>query len=222
MVKITKNCVHVEKTMVKCDNPNRIPRFYITVNSKNSQEVRIVKNASTQRSKTRVTKLLKKCIADAQAAGVPIDADKIEDIKLNHRRDCIGLCQRCTTARKNKFVIFFSDFYLALSDKEISNVLMHELIHTLPNCWDHGVEFRQWMLAVNAHGYNVEVSNRGERAAKLRATCEAALVADKKHVVIVGCKHGCRIPVSCRSKVARYPEYFECKLHSEELHVLHD
>ncbi len=178
-----------------------------------------MKKTSAQRSLLRIKRLLTKCITDAKTNGLPVAIDRVDGVRLNHRRDCIGLCQRMSNG---KFTVFFSDFYLALNDKEIGNVLMHELIHTIPGCWDHGVEFRQWMQVINANGYNVEVSNRGDRAAKLRAVCEAALVADKKHVVVVGCEHGCRIPVSCRSKVARHPEYFECKLHGDELKLVND
>ena len=170
----------------------------------------------------RLRLLLQKCIHDAHAAGLPVVAANVTpNVKLNHRRDCIGLCRRTVDdAGVERFTILFSDFYLALDDDEIGNVLMHELIHTLPDCWDHGVSFRKWMALVNDHGYAVEIANRGDRAAKLRAVCEAALLADGPRWVTVGCDHGCRINVSCRSRVARHPEYFECNAHHDELKLI--
>ena len=180
-----------------------------------------------QEQEHRVRRLFRRCVVDAQLVGLPVNVGQLTEAKLCHRRNDIGVCRRSQCAEGVKFTVCFSDFYLALTDDEVLNVLMHEVIHTLPDCWDHGDEFIHWMdvvndQPVNGHVYRVVTSNVGDDARRLRAACEAALTADHPHMVTVECPHGCSITVSCRSRVARHPELFECKEHGASLHLRRD
>lgn len=179
------------------------------------------------REEARVRRLLRHVVNDAIAAGMPVALGNLAEAKLCHRRNDIAVCRRTQCADGVVYTICFSDYYLALSDDDVLDVLMHEVIHTLPNCWDHNERFRGWMRLINAtmttgHRYHVVVSSIGDDARRLHRLCEAALTLDHPHMVNVGCDHGCVIAVSCRSKVARHPELFECREHQCTLRLVND
>lgn len=56
----------------------------------------------------------------------------------------------------NKHYIEISPWVLELEDDIIKNTIMHELIHCLPYCNNHGIEFKKYANLVNAnYGYNI-------------------------------------------------------------------
>ena len=62
------------------------------------------------------------------------------------------------------------------SEKDLIETVLHELIHTCPNCMNHGVEWKRWADKVNrAYGYNISRTKCGEEES-------AALMAENKKV----------------------------------------
>lgn len=55
-----------------------------------------------------------------------------------------------------KYTIEISSWVLELSDDIIKNTIIHELIHCLPKCTNHGEEFKKYAKIINEKlGYNI-------------------------------------------------------------------
>ena len=58
--------------------------------------------------------------------------------------------------RFNKHHIEISPWVMALEESIIKNTIMHELIHCIPFCNNHGSEFKKYANMINTHfGYDV-------------------------------------------------------------------
>ena len=56
----------------------------------------------------------------------------------------------------NKHYIEISKWVMELDDDIIKNTIMHELIHCIPFCNNHGQEFKKFAKIINAsYGYNI-------------------------------------------------------------------
>lgn len=64
----------------------------------------------------------------------------------------------------NKHHIEISPWVLELDEKIIKNTIIHEVIHCLPNCNNHGKEFQKYARYINEKfGYNISrVGNKKE------------------------------------------------------------
>lgn len=64
--------------------------------------------------------------------------------------------------RFNKHHIEISKWVMELEDNVIKNTIMHELIHCMPYCNNHGTEFKKYANMINIH-YNYDVSRVGDK-----------------------------------------------------------
>lgn len=64
--------------------------------------------------------------------------------------------------RFNKHHIEVSKWVLDLEDNIIKNTIMHELIHCIPYCNNHGTEFKKYANMINVN-YNYDVSRVGDK-----------------------------------------------------------
>lgn len=62
----------------------------------------------------------------------------------------------------NKHYIEISPWVMQLDDKLIKNTIMHELIHCLPYCNNHGKEFKKYAEILNSK-YNYNISRVGNK-----------------------------------------------------------
>lgn len=62
----------------------------------------------------------------------------------------------------NKHYIEISKWVMELEDTIIKNTIMHELIHCIPYCNNHGKEFKKYADLINAN-YNYEISRVGDK-----------------------------------------------------------
>ena len=73
------------------------------------------------------------------------------------------------------FRISLSKYLLECSEQLIKNVIAHEIIHTVPYCFNHGRNFQYYANLVNYKlGYNVEVRNTNKEfnpPRKYKLTC---------------------------------------------------
>ena len=134
----------------------------------------------------KINKLYKECIQELKNINIDIlDKDKIGniDVKIAPRNaKRYGCCKNenpdknfCTiikrgrykTKRYEKFEkhhIEISKWVLDLDDKIIKNTIIHELIHCIPNCNNHGKLFKTYAKYINENlGYNISrLGNREE------------------------------------------------------------
>lgn len=62
----------------------------------------------------------------------------------------------------NKHHIEISPWVMELDDNIIKNTIMHELIHCMPYCNNHGIEFKKYANLINAN-YGYDVSRAGNK-----------------------------------------------------------
>lgn len=62
----------------------------------------------------------------------------------------------------NKHHIEISPWVMQLEDSIIKNTIMHEMIHCLPYCNNHGKEFKKYANLINTN-YNYNISRVGNR-----------------------------------------------------------
>ena len=88
--------------------------------------------------------------------------------KRNNKR--YGCCKQEKPNKKNLYIyrgkIYYRNFYkhnieiskwvMELNEDIIKNTIIHELIHCLPNCNNHGKEFKKYASIINEKlGYNI-------------------------------------------------------------------
>lgn len=100
-------------------------------------------------------KILCNCLAELDSIGVTCYSKNIASITVNNRLSrALGRC-----VRKNGV------FHIELARKSvgesvnvnfIKNIIMHEIVHTMPNCWNHGHVFQHYAQIINRKlGYHV-------------------------------------------------------------------
>ena len=95
--------------------------------------------------------LLAKAISEVKAAGLkPGVID--ETIYLTRAKKTYAKCETITGG----FAISLSKFFKDNPLEEVMQTLVHEILHTLPNCMNHGAEWKNAAAVVNSkYGYNV-------------------------------------------------------------------
>ena len=68
----------------------------------------------------------------------------------------IGRRKYIKYAKYNKHTIEISPWVMELEDRIIKNTIMHEIIHCLPYCNNHGEKFKEYAIYINQKlGYDI-------------------------------------------------------------------
>ena len=100
----------------------------------------------------RINRLLAESIVLLKDLGVPISDSVAPEVKLTSAHAYLGLCcpkgsrKYCT---EYDFYIELSGFTLENSEKSLRNILIHELIHTVPGGLTHGGAWKKWAKFVS-------------------------------------------------------------------------
>lgn len=138
----------------------------------------------------KVLKLYRECINELNSIGIDILSKEVGsiDIKINNRsKKRYGACKqeepdkrylrKTRVGRKtiiqcdkfNKHHIEISKWVMELNDDIIKNTIIHELIHCMPYCNNHGKEFKEYCKLINEKlGYNI--SRVGNKEQDLKAS----------------------------------------------------
>lgn len=92
-----------------------------------------------------------------QSLQLPV-ADNIKGLYYNSRltRAIARCCFRKTNGIKT-FYLEVGPMFFQIDEEARRNALVHELIHTFPQCFNHGAEFKYWATYFRQYGYNVMV-----------------------------------------------------------------
>ena len=126
----------------------------------------------------KLDKLFAECIDELNKIGINILNEKqygkieISIAKRNNKR--YGCCKQEEPDKRyivitnigrrksikyekfNKHYIEISKWVMELEDEIIKNTIMHELIHCIPYCNNHGTEFKKYAKIINAnYGYSI-------------------------------------------------------------------
>ena len=105
-----------------------------------------------------LNKIMNDCIAELNSIGMTYYSKNITSITVNNRLSrALGRCIRSGGSFRielaGKTAADNVDIYF------IRNVVMHELVHTMPGCWNHGPLFQSYARRINAKlGYHVSTT----------------------------------------------------------------
>ena len=92
---------------------------------------------------------------------INIPYSKVEQFTINTRARRWGLC----SLRNGKYYIQINVTLLDERNGEdgLINTILHELLHTCPDCMDHGTQWKFWAEKVRkAYGYNIKRTSDDE------------------------------------------------------------
>ena len=133
----------------------------------------------------KLNKLYLECIQELENIGINIQNEKIIgyiDIKISKRNNKrYGCCKQENPDKKYKVIqkigphktikyekfnthhIEISKWVMQLNDNIIKNTIIHELIHCIPFCNNHGNEFKKYAKYINQKlGYNITTKGNKE------------------------------------------------------------
>lgn len=120
----------------------------------------------------KLEKLYKECLEELKSINI-INFDEIGEIDISfakRKTKRYGCCKQedpdKSTAYREKRIIHYrkynkhhieiSKWLMDLNDDIIKNTIIHEIIHCLPDCNNHGKEFKKYSKLINEKlGYNI-------------------------------------------------------------------
>ena len=131
----------------------------------------------------KLQKLYKECILELKSININVEENDIGKIDINlAKRKCkrYGCCKQEEPDKSSKEIkkvgrkkivkynifkihhIEISKWVMELDEKIIKNTIIHEIIHCMPYCNDHGKQFKEYKNIINIKlGYNItRVGNR--------------------------------------------------------------
>lgn len=123
--------------------------------------------------KVKLEKLYKECLEELKLIDIDLDEKIVGEIDISfskRKTKRYGCCKqeepdKSTAYREkktihykkyNKHHIEISKWLMDLNSDIIKNTIIHELIHCLPNCNNHGKDFKKYCKLINEKlGYNI-------------------------------------------------------------------
>lgn len=101
--------------------------------------------------------LLKEVISEATALNIPISNNINPTITINTRaKGRFGQCKK----RSGNYLIEISEHLTQAENKYIKQTLAHEVLHTCPNCMNHGRAWKAYAKRMNMkYGYEISRTN---------------------------------------------------------------
>lgn len=147
--------------------------------------------------------LLKEVINEAIKLNIPISNSINPNITINTRaKGRFGQCKK----RNGSYLIEISEHLTQAENKYIKETLAHEVLHTCPNCMNHGLHWKAYAMKMNMnYGYEISRTNSCANIGIINPRIENAKY-------IITCKTcGKNYYKQRESKVIKYPERFHCK-----------
>ena len=102
----------------------------------------------------KLTQLYNECINELKTINIDVTKNKSIEIKINTRsKKRYGCCKKISN---EKYQIEISQWVMDLKEEIIKNTIIHELIHCMPKCNNHGEYFKNYAKNINEKlGYNI-------------------------------------------------------------------
>ena len=177
----------------------------------------------------KLNKLFSECINELNKIGINIlDKEKYGKIEIsiakrNNKR--YGCCKQenpdknyksiIKTGRKkviryekfNSHHIEISKWVMGLEDNIIKNTIIHELIHCIPYCNNHGVEFKKYANIIN-NNYHYNISRVGDKKKDFENS-NVEFIETKKYNYKIICK-GCNQEFYRQRLVKNFIKKYRC------------
>jgi predicted SprT family Zn-dependent metalloprotease len=144
-----------------------------------------------------VNKVLNECIDELEKIGVPVSMYVSKEVKIKPRAiNTLGQCAR----KGNTYEIAVAKRVVDAGIKVLENTIYHELLHTCPNCMNHGETWKRWASLVNRKlGLKISRCSDGK---------DLPPVVQPYKVACVNCNQV--IGRSKRTKLITNPERYRC------------
>lgn len=146
--------------------------------------------------------LLQEVITEATNINIPISINIVPTITINTRaKGRFGQCKK----HNGQYLIEISQYLTEAEEKYIREVLAHEILHTCPNCMNHGRQWKLHAMRMN-YKYGYEIS-RTNSCANMGIT--SPKITEAKYVII--CQDcGCKTHKQRECKVIRLIDKCHC------------
>lgn len=138
--------------------------------------------------KRDLIKLFNECKEELDVLDIPY-SDKIVAVKENSRfTRCYGRCDRTN----GKYTIQIASFILddSLDDRCCKSVIMHELVHTIDGCFNHGAKFQSYMdLIADCYGLKMGTYVDREYSQKVADAGLAPKRRKQRSYWVIGCNN---------------------------------
>lgn len=145
--------------------------------------------------------LLQEVLSQASALHIPVSPALCPHISINRRATTrFGCCVQ----QGGGFVIELSHRLLTAECSACCQILAHEILHTCPDCRNHGAVWKHYAAQMNAaYGYRIART----------ATCEALGIQAEKPVrhLLVCDQCGLEFKRSKASRLVTQPQRYRCK-----------
>ena len=147
--------------------------------------------------------LFKEVQKDADIMGIPYDPSA-RYYGLDRCTRSLGRCRR-QQMRDGRigYTITISRYMETLKLQEIKDVMMHELIHTIPGCFNHSAQFKLFADMVNRKSQGIYTVKTSYKGGEFQKNTPYKYVAECKN-----CGH--RIYRARKSKLILRPELYRC------------
>ncbi len=152
---------------------------------------------------SKYNNLLQEVIGEAAQLNIPVSSNINSNITINTRaKGRFGQCKK----RNGKYTIEISQHLTQAKQEHIKETLVHEILHTCPNCMNHGKQWKYYAMRMNMkYGYEISRTNSCENLGITSPKIESANYA----IVCNNC--GKTTYRQRESKVIKNPEKFRCK-----------
>ena len=143
---------------------------------------------------------------------IDVPFDKISNIKISGRtKRASGKCFYKPTKDKC-FEIHIAKYLFNMNKKIILEVLLHELIHTVVDCFNHGNKFTSIMNKINkAENLNISVVLDSDEMAQTLVANNAINSFHKYEIICANCgKHLAYVDRKSHN-IIKYPFLYSCK-----------
>ena len=166
----------------------------------------------------RYTKLIQECIDNLDALNVPISKDIT--FKTNTGFSRFGFCKK-TPRGETQFVVSINKWFE--DDLGLKETIMHELVHTIDGCYNHGQMFHKYAEIINQE-YNLNITVIGnyklnEKAYKNKGTKRKVFEPqdfDNETMVMMYCP-GCNRQFAIRKTAFKFGSRWVCKKCNKKL-----
>lgn len=155
----------------------------------------------------RLNELLREVEEQARAVGIPISGRVLPQVAVNRRaKQRFGCCKRLSNG---DIQIELSLHTLSAEEKEIKQVLAHELLHSCYGCMNHQKRWKSYAERMNrAYGYMISRTDSVERLG-----IEQQKPKPKYRLVCTRC--GAEITRMKRSRLITDTELYRCRCGGE-------
>jgi len=153
----------------------------------------------------RLVQMMNESIIQLKHMGIPV-SDRIRGIEPNSRaKKRLGSCRKISEPLGTAFRIDISTELYKADDDKLKTVLMHELLHTVKGCFNHGKKWKLMAATVNREmGLNIKTT------AEMPAGSESNTSNPVYRYKIVCQSCGNTSYRVKRSKVIEHPENYRC------------